>query len=105
MVGPVPRGQPTARKEIHVSYNFSHNHSVPDMWIRSNRHYYDIVVNNCLCTMIKDEGATESFIRAYLLERLELVDALQPLGREADSMRGVGSAKLALKGELHDLQV
>ena len=57
---------------------YANDHSMPDTWVTSTHHYYDVVVGDSLVTAVKDEGATETFMSSYLVDRLSMGEKVEP---------------------------
>jgi hypothetical protein len=70
--------------------------SAPDSHIVSKHFYYDVLVNNqTLVTMIKDEGATNSFMSKGLADAIGMEPFTKVLSKgETENFRGMSGTTI-----------
>ena len=59
---------PHQPEDVHPSYSWQRDNSLPDVFLSVNHFYIDIVLGNNLITALKDEGAANLFITVGLVK-------------------------------------
>jgi hypothetical protein len=62
--------------DVHPSYRWQRDNSLPDVFLGENHFFIDIVLGNNLITALKDEGAANSFITQGLVKACGLYDQM-----------------------------
>jgi hypothetical protein len=65
---------PRQPEDVHPSYFWQRDNSLPDVFLSVNHFYIDIVLGNNLITALKDEGAANSFITLGLVKACGLYE-------------------------------